>query len=599
MTITNRIGMSRNLTPAEVDGNFKDLNDRLTALAATGVGGAGPMGPAGPAGTAGGTGVAGAAGTAGVAGQAGVAGAQGIQGVIGATGLQGIPGTASAQGATGLTGLTGATGSTGLTGTQGVPGNPGTTGIAGAIGPTGAVGATGPSGHSGTYRGDVADQAAMLAVSVAVVGDWVRRIDLALQTFVLVTAGPATLANWTAEPATATAVAVRVAETPQIPLNIIGPGTAMPLVAGTFVNVSADYTPVAVAAGALFDGVCVVDYKSTGVGNLILTGWHFSGDPWVAEANRAYTATYYKQASGLFAVVQKGDLQAAAATAPGQVTALTLGTPTSTTQPLTWAAPASTGGSAITDYLIEAKATANATWAAVTHTASTALSFTVTGLVASTPMDYRVSAVNAIATGLASAVVSGSTTSAAAVPGVLTQTTFVPATAINLTTIGTTGWLLPQDVATNQMFKTGSGIGYSKLGTVTAGGGSSGNPIICSFNAGDCTLVPTAYSGTAQGWFNLIATEAGFQLNIPIGVTPRTVDVYFCTDVAAAQVLVTPNLQDGSATLAPFLITPGLNGAVRLNVHAGIEGQLLTVAVTTTTARGGATVLYANALTVY
>ena len=50
------------------------------------------------------------------------------------------------------------------------------------------------------YRGVAASQTAMLALSASVVGDWCERSDLANQVFELTTAGPATLANWTAYP---------------------------------------------------------------------------------------------------------------------------------------------------------------------------------------------------------------------------------------------------------------------------------------------------------------------------------------------------------------------------------------------------------------
>jgi len=111
----------------------------------------------------------------------------------------------------------------------------------------------------------------------------------------------------------------------------------------------------------------------------------------------------------------------ASATAPAQVTGLTLGTPKSTTQPLTWTAP-SNGGSAITDYLVEYKASASGTWLTFSDGTSTATSATVTGLTASTPYDYRVSAINAVGTGTPSSTVSGSTTSSGATPVLDTYT---------------------------------------------------------------------------------------------------------------------------------------------------------------------------------
>jgi len=102
----------------------------------------------------------------------------------------------------------------------------------------------------------------------------------------------------------------------------------------------------------------------------------------------------------------------AASTAPAQVTGLTLGTPTSSTQPLTWTAP-SNGGSAITDYLVQ-YSTDNTNWTTFADGTSTTASATVTGLTASTLYYYRVAAVNAVGTGSYSTSVSGSTTSASA-----------------------------------------------------------------------------------------------------------------------------------------------------------------------------------------
>lgn len=119
----------------------------------------------------------------------------------------------------------------------------------------------------------------------------------------------------------------------------------------------------------------------------------------VAAVNANGTGTYSTTVS---ATTSSG------ASAPAQVTGLTLGTPTSTTQPLSWSVPAD-GGSAITDYLIEYKATSSGTWLTFSDGVSTTASTTVTGLTASTSYDYRVSAINAIGTGTASATGTGST----------------------------------------------------------------------------------------------------------------------------------------------------------------------------------------------
>jgi hypothetical protein len=62
---------------------------------------------------------------------------------------------------------------------------------------------------------------------------------------------------------------------------------------------------------------------------------------------------------------------------------------------VTWSAPASTGGVAITDYTIEYSSTGGETWTAFSHAPSTATEITVTGLTDATLYLYRVAAVNA------------------------------------------------------------------------------------------------------------------------------------------------------------------------------------------------------------
>ena len=69
---------------------------------------------------------------------------------------------------------------------------------------------------------------------------------------------------------------------------------------------------------------------------------------------------------------------------------------------VTWTAPANTGGSAITDYLVKYSSNNGSTWKNFIHPVSTATSCTVTGLINGTAYVIKVVAKNAVGTSPAS-----------------------------------------------------------------------------------------------------------------------------------------------------------------------------------------------------
>jgi hypothetical protein len=85
-------------------------------------------------------------------------------------------------------------------------------------------------------------------------------------------------------------------------------------------------------------------------------------------------------------------------TVPGPPTALTVD-PASEAAALGWTAPASDGGSPITDYVIEYSSDGGATWLVFADGVSTTPSATVTGLLSGETYLFRVSAVNSVGTG--------------------------------------------------------------------------------------------------------------------------------------------------------------------------------------------------------
>ena len=111
------------------------------------------------------------------------------------------------------------------------------------------------------------------------------------------------------------------------------------------------------------------------------------------------------------------DSATTATTVPGAPTGLTATASGTTAINLSWSAPASTGGSAITGYKIEVSPNGTSGWTdQVANTNSTATTYAHTGLAAGTTRHYRVSAINANGTGTASNVANATTASATA-PG--------------------------------------------------------------------------------------------------------------------------------------------------------------------------------------
>jgi hypothetical protein len=88
---------------------------------------------------------------------------------------------------------------------------------------------------------------------------------------------------------------------------------------------------------------------------------------------------------------------------------------------LTWTAPVSNGGSAITDYVVQYSSNSGSSWTTFSRSVSAATSATVTGLTNGTAYVLRVAAVTAYGTGAYTAASSSVTPASASVPGAPTN----------------------------------------------------------------------------------------------------------------------------------------------------------------------------------
>jgi hypothetical protein len=103
---------------------------------------------------------------------------------------------------------------------------------------------------------------------------------------------------------------------------------------------------------------------------------------------------------------------------------------------LSWTAPSSINGSAITDYTIQYSSNNGTSWSTFSHTASTSTSATITGLTNGTSYTFKVAAVNAVGTS------AYSTVSSAVVPATIPSTASAPSVTAGDTQVAVS-WTAP------------------------------------------------------------------------------------------------------------------------------------------------------------
>ena len=201
------------------------------------------------------------------------------------------------------------------------------------------------------------------------------------------------------------------------------------------------------------------------------------------------------------------------ATAPGAPTGLTATASGTTAIDLSWSAPASTGGSAITGYKIEVSSDGGSSWSdLVANTSNANTTYAHTGLTAGTTRHYRVSAINANGTGVPSNV--DSATTGATAPGAPTGLTATASgtTAINLS------WSAPASTG-------GAAITGYRI-EVSSNGGSSWTNLVANTSNTTTTYAHTGLTAGATRHYRVSAINAngaGTASNVDSATTGTTV----------------------------------------------------------------------------
>ena len=172
-------------------------------------------------------------------------------------------------------------------------------------------------------------------------------------------------------------------------------------------NLAASTTYFAVMDSSSFMTVQITNSSNEDSGGE--TGWTIAGD----SSFGAPGAAVFSTRSSPILMRVNGTPGTATATAPGAPTGLTATANGQTQIDLSWTAPGSDGGAAITGYRVEVSGNAGTSFADLAaDTGSTATTYNHTGLAAGTTRHYRVSAINSVDTGAASNVADATTDAA-------------------------------------------------------------------------------------------------------------------------------------------------------------------------------------------
>ena len=213
------------------------------------------------------------------------------------------------------------------------------------------------------------------------------------------------------------------------------------------------------------------------------------------------------------------------ATVPGAPTGLTATASGTTAINLSWSAPGSTGGSAITGYKIEVSSNGGSSWTnLVANTSNTTTTYAHTGLTAGTTRHYRVSAINTNGAGTASNVANATT--GATAPGAPTGLTATASgtTAINLS------WSAPGSTG-------GSAITGYRI-EVSSNGGSSWTNLVANTSNTTTTYAHTGLTAGATRHYRVSAINAngaGTASNVANATTGQTTVTFGASSYTAAE----------------------------------------------------------------
>lgn len=237
---------------------------------------------------------------------------------------------------------------------------------------------------------------------------------------------------------------------------------------------------------------------------------------------------------------------------PNAPTGLATGTVAATSVALSWTAPANTNSNPATSYLVEYKPTSGSSWSSLTSSSTSA---TVTGLTSLTSYDFRVSAVNSVGTGTASASVSATTLgSPPAAP------TGLNANGITSSSI-TLNWTAPTNVGSSPItsylveYKRSNAANYT---STTAPGTSAVISGLTAASAYNFRVSATNTSGTSTPSTVLNASTSAAPVVPTVPTAPRSLALVTAYGDAISMRWNAPTTSGG--TLTSYIVQRNIAG---------------------------------------